>query len=216
MSLRDALELPDEPRLVTRGPLLALAGAAFALASGVVVARTFAVGGWRSSNFFVGVLLAGPALAVAWTLSGPHRQRTLLSGAAVAVAIALVPVASAGATPSTARLSSMVDTIGLPGRVQRETRIGNGRCRSACSEIRRVAVVERLAFAKVYGQVYFALKSRGFEVKLYEYAVGAPARIDAKYKNILVSLELRSLTSNRIRIATVALADGPTPSHSVG
>lgn len=216
MSLRDALEIPDEPRSFTRGPLPALVGAAAALAVGVVAARTFALGGLPSANLVVGSTLALPALLVAWALAGPHRHRTLLTAVAVVAAVALVPLASAGATPSTARLAALVDDIGLPGRVQRETRIGNGRCRIACSEIRRVAVVERLAFAKVHGKVYFALRSRGFEVKLYDYAVGAPARIDAKYKKILVSVELRAVGENRTRVATVVLADGPAPSHSVG
>lgn len=216
MSLREALELPDEPRSITRGPVLAGAGVALVLAAGVVLARTFALGGWRSSNLLVGLVLGVPALAATWLLAGPHRHRTLMSAAAVVVAVALVPIASAGATPSTARLSSIVDAIELPGRVQREVRIGNGRCSNACSEIRRVAVVDRLAFAKVYGQVYFALRTHGFKVKLYKYDVGAPARIDAQYKNILLSVELRSIPTNRTRIATVALADGPTPSTSVG
>ena len=216
MSLRDALDLPDEPRSFSRGPAVAAVGAAVVLAGCVVGARTMALGGWKSSNVVVGVALILPATIAAWALCGPHRQRTLVTGVAAVLAALLVPVAAAGATPSVSRLSSIVDSIGLPGRVTREVRIGNGRCRDACSEIRRVAYTDGPAFAKVYSQTYNALRVRNFELKRYAYAPGAPARIDAKYKKILVSLELRSVSASRTRIAVVVLADGPAPSHSVG
>lgn len=186
------------------------------IAIAVVVARTFAVGGWTSPVLPLGSLLALPATTVAWVLVGNHDRRTTIAAAAMIVGLLAMPVASAGATPSTGRLASIANNLDLPGTVERDVRLGDGRCRPVCSELRRTSVVDGIAFAKARTQVRAALVGHGYSVRVYAHAVGAPQRIDAAKGKVLVSLELRLLNDGRTRIAAVFLAQGPAPNTSVG
>jgi len=215
-ALSHALEIPDDaPRQWRRLPLAVVAAAAW-LVVGVVIARTFALGGMERRVLLVGALLAIPAGLGVWLAAGPHRFRTAASAIAMVLGVALIPLASAGATPSTGRLAELADSIGLPGTTIRDRAIGNGRCRPACSELRRTAVVDGISIVKVRAQVVGALKSAGYEVRVYSHAPNAPQRIDAGGKKVLVSLELRRTTEARTTIAAVFLAQGPAPDHEVG
>lgn len=157
-----------------------------------------------------------PALAVAWLVTGDDQRRTLVAAAAAVVGVAVIPIASAGATPSPARLSAIANAIKLPGRVTHETRLGDGRCRTACSEIRRTALVTGISFKKAYVATITALKGAGYETKEFARAPGAPAVVHAAKGKILVQLELRAGKDGSTRVASIFLADGPTPDTSVG
>lgn len=183
---------------------------------GVVVARSFAIGGWTSPILPLGSLLAIPAMTLAWVLVGNHPRRTTIAAAAMIAGLVAIPVASTGATPSTGRLASIANDIDLPGTIERDVRIGDGRCRPVCSELRRTSVVGGIAFVKARTQVRAALVGHGYSVRVYAHAAGAPQRIDAAKGKILVSLELRLLSDGRTRIAAVFLAQGPAPDTSVG
>ncbi|MBA2607815.1 MAG: hypothetical protein H0U92_02645 [Actinobacteria bacterium] len=215
-ALQHALDLPDEPRRARRGLLIAAIAAVAWMVLGVVVARMLAIGGWKSPLLPLGSLLAIPALTIAWVLAGNHRHRMAITVAAMAVSLVAIPFASAGATPSTGHLASIADDIGLPGKTQREIRIGDGRCRPACSELRRTSVIDGISFVKAVAQARIILLSRGYAVREYGHRVGAPTRIDASRRKVLVSLELQSITPTRTRIAAIFLAQGPTPDTSVG
>ncbi|MDP1794238.1 MAG: hypothetical protein Q8K63_08895 [Acidimicrobiales bacterium] len=210
------LDIPDEPRRVYRSPLTGGVAAAALIALGVVLARTFALGGWSRPTLSVGIATALPALLAAWSVTGPHRLRTVVAAVAAVLGVVAIPIAASGATPSPARLATLADEIGLPGRVTREVRIGDGRCRSACSEIRRTAIAADISFAKAYARTHGALQSAGYETRRFAYSAGAPAIIHARKGKILVQLELRDLGPGRTRLAAVFLADGPTPDTSVG
>ncbi len=210
------LDIPDEPRRERRGPVVAVVAAAVVVAIGVVVARTFALGGWNRPLLAIGCVTALPALVVAWLACGPHRSRTAIAAAAAIVGVVVMPLATSGITPSTARLSALADDLGFPGQVAREVRIGDGRCRAACSEVRRTTIVDGMSFAKAYGLVVGTLKAHGYNTKRYAYAPGAPARIDAARDKLLISLEVRAQRNGRTRIAAVFLAKGPAPDTSVG
>jgi hypothetical protein len=210
------LDIPDEPRRVWRGPVLGGVTAAVWIAVGVVVARTFALGGWTRPALPVVCVVAIPAVLIAWAVTGAVASRAAVAALAAVVGLAVTPLATSGITPSTARLSALADHIGMPGRTVREVRIGDGRCRTACSEIRRISVVEGMSFTKAYGLTLGALKARGYDTKRYAFAPNAPARIDASRGKILVSLELRNQGQGRTRVAAVFLAKGPRPDTSVG
>lgn len=181
-----------------------------------MVARAFAVGGWSSPLLAVGVLVAVPAMLAAWFLMGNHQHRLVAAAVAMLAGLATIPIATSGATPSTGRLAEMADYLALPGKRIREVRIGNGRCRPACSELRRVSVVDGLSFVKVVSQHRIALASRGYAVREYAHDVDEPTRIDAMKGKLTVSLELRQLNDVRTRIAAVFIVAGPTPDTSVG
>ncbi|MEY2470059.1 MAG: hypothetical protein QOF21_2757 [Actinomycetota bacterium] len=215
-TLASALDIPDDEPRVWRGLPAAAIAAALWLVVGVVLVRTFALGGMKSANLIVGASLAVPAMVVAWLCAGPHRPRLLAAAVAMVAGVALIPLASHGATPSPARLAEIADAIGLPGSTVRDSSVGNGRCRPSCTELRRVAVAEGSSFVKVGAQVFAALQTRGFTVKVYPHAVGAPQRIDATSKKLWVSIELRQTTLVKTTIAEVFLAQGPAPDHSVG
>jgi hypothetical protein len=214
-ALERALELPDDEPTPWGWRVAAVAVAAW-IALAVAGARVLALGGYRWPLLIVGSLLAIPAALLAWALASAERHRTWITGAAMLAAVACIPLAITGATPSTARLAEIADGIGLPGRVVRDHRLGNGRCRPACSEIRRVAFVDDDSLAAVEFGVTSAFRRRGYELTIYPHASGVPARIDAKRGRTLVSVEIASITLARTRIATVFIAQGPAPHHSVG
>ena len=215
-ALASALELPDDPPRAWRGPATGAAAAVVWLVAGVVIARTFALGGMTSANLIVGALLGVPAMVLAWLLTGPHRARTAATVVVMIVSVALIPIASHGATPSPQKLAEMADALGLPGRTVRDSSLGNGRCRPACSELRRVAVADGSSFTKVGAEVLATLQTRGFTTRSYPHAPGDPFRIDATSKRLWISIELRRTTSLRTTIAEVFLAQGPAPHHEVG
>ncbi len=215
-ALAAALDLPDEPRRELRGIPAALVAGAIWIAIGIVLARTFAMGGFERSWLAVGATVAVPATIVAWALAGPHRFRTWVAAAVMIVAVALTPLASSGATPSPARLAVIANDLGLPGTTVRDVRIGSGRCRPACSELRRTAVVRDISYAKVRAQITGILRASGFEVRVYAHKVGQPLRIDAKKPRLLASFEVRQVTTSETRVASVFIAKGPPPDHEVG
>jgi hypothetical protein len=215
-ALQRALEIEDEPSRAWRGVPLAIGGAVVCIVAGVVAARTFALGGWPSPLLPIGLLVAVPAMVAAWSLAGNHERRLVITAVAMVAGLVTIPIASSGATPSTGRLVEFANHLSLPGTVVREVRIGSGRCRPACSELRRTSVMDGISFVKVVSQHRIALASRGFTVKEYAHAVGEPTRIDGVRGKIAVSLELRRIDEVRTRIASVFLAEGPTPDTSVG
>jgi hypothetical protein len=215
-ALANALDLPDEPPRAWRSPASAAVAAALWLAIGTVLCRTFALGGWERPRVAVGLVLAAPAAIVAWLLVGAHPRRTLITAVAMLVGLLVIPLASAGATPSPARLRQIADAIGVPGKVVHEVQIGNGRCRPACSELRRTSVASGSSYVKYRAQIEGALTARGFEIKRYARRAGEPDRIDAVSERLLVSVDMRMLDLSRTRIAQIYIARGPKPDHSVG
>ncbi len=212
-----ALDIPeDEPR-AWRGVTAAAAGSAAWVGAGVVLARTFALGGWQRPWLAVGATLAVPAALLAWVLAGPHARRTALTAATMVLGVALVPLVSAGATPSPARLSAMVDDLGLPGETVREVHVGSGRCRPECSEIRRTSVAKGIAFAKVRAQLAGILRASGFDVRVYSHDIGEPVRIDAAKPKLRAQFALVwNPASFETRISSVVIARGPASDHEVG
>jgi hypothetical protein len=210
------LDLPDEPRREWRGVGAAALGAAAVVVVGIVVARTFAFGGFERPWLAVQAVVALPAMVVAWLLAGPHRARTWVTAAAMIVGLALQPVATSGATPSPTRLAQIVDALGLPGTTVREVRIGNGRCRPACSELRRTTVARGMSYASARAEVEGLMRARGFAVKMYGHHAGQPERIDANSDTLRAQFELRESSLAVTRIAQVWIAVGPTPSNTVG
>lgn len=215
-ALGTLLDLPDEPPRQWRGLAASLVGGAVVLVAGVVVARTFALGGWVRPWLAVEAVLALPAMLVVWVLAGPHPQRTWLTTACMVAGLLLQPLAAAGATPSVARLAQIVDSVGLPGEHVRDVRVGNGRCRPACSELRRTSVARGIAYAKARGQVDGALRANGYELKVYGRRAGEPERMDARKGKIFVQIELRQTKLDETRIAQVWITRGPRPSNQVG
>ena len=132
------------------------------------------------------------------------------------LALALQPLATSGATPSTARLQQIIDDIGLPGETIGEVRVGNGRCRPSCTELRRTSVVKGMSYAKVRGQIDGLMRAHGFELKVYGHHPGQPERIDASSDRFLVQLELRDIGLAETRVAQVWIARGPAPEGRVG
>ena len=210
------LDIPDEPPRQRRGVAAALSGAAVVLIAGVVVARTFALGGWVRPWLAVEAVLAVPAMIVAWVLAGPHPRRTWITAAVMMVGVLLQPLAAAGATPSLPRLAQIVDDVGLPGTTIRDVRVGNGRCRPACSELRRTSVARGIAYAKARGQVDSALRAQGYEIKAYGHRAGQPERIDARKGKVFVQIELRHTQLDETRIAQVWITLGPRPDTQIG
>lgn len=210
------LDLPDEPRRRWRGLPVALGAAALVLAGGVVVARTFALGGWERPWLAVQAVVALPAMVTAWLVAGPHRHRTWLTAGVMLAGVVLQPVAVAGVTPSPNRLAAIVDGFELPGETVRDVKIGNGRCRPACSELRRTAVATGMSFTKARAGVEGLLRAHGFTVRFYGYGPGDPLRIDAENDALRAQFELRAVTLDETRIAQVWLAKGPAPAHEVG
>lgn len=209
-------DLPDEPKRQLRGPVAAAVATLVVLVAGVVVARTFALAGSTRPWLTVQLVLAVPAMVVAWLAAGPHRQRTWIVVAAMVVALVLQSVASSGITPSPARAAQLVDDLGLPGELIRETKVGNGRCRPSCSELRRVSVAKNISYAKARANVEGLLRAHGFTVKMYAHAPGAPERIDAANDDFLVQFELRQVAPGETRISAVWLARGPRSDFEVG
>jgi hypothetical protein len=214
--LTGVLEIPDEPLRQWRGLVTAALGGAACIVAGVVLARTFAVGGFVHGRVVLGLCVPIPAAIVAWLLAGADRLRTVVTAVVMVVGVALMPLAASGATPSPARLSAMIDNLRLPGTTQHEVRIGNGRCRPACSEVRRVSTANGSAFAKVSAQVQGALRVRKFTVRLFSHRVGAPTVITAENDKMIANFELRMESLGKTRIAGTFIAKGPTPAHSVG
>lgn len=211
-----SLDIPDEPPRQYRGLAAALAGGSAWLIFGVIGVRTFAVGGWLHARLWIGLCVIVPAMLATWLLADPLRWRTVVTAAVMVVGCLLIPVASAGATPSTSRLAQIADGFHIPGKLVNEVRIGTGRCRPACSEIRRVAMVRGSSFAKVRSYVGTVMRAQGFEVREYGFARGAPARIDAVKAHLAVAFELRAADLDVTRIAETVVALGPAPAHSVG
>ncbi len=214
-ALERALHVADEPSAWPGWRLAAVAVVTW-LVIAVVMSRVFALGGFRSPTLIVGSLLALPAALLAWGLAATERHRTWITALAMMVAVALLPLATHGATPSTGRLAEIADGLQLPGVVARDHRLGNGRCRNACSEIRRVAFVDEEPEAAVEFRITSTLKKRGYQVTLYPHAPLTPQRIDAKRGKILVSIEIRIISVTRTRIAEIFLTEGPAPDTSVG
>jgi hypothetical protein len=214
--LTGILEIPDEPPRQWRGLVSAAIASVAAIVLGIVLARTFALGGFVRGRVLLGLCVPVPAAIVAWGLAGPHRFRTWVTAAAMVVGVACMPIAGAGATPSPARLSHTVDRLGLPGTNVHEVRIGNGRCRPACSEVRRVWKATGSSFVKFSAQVEGALRSREFTVRTFSHRIGAPSIITAENDDLIASFELRAVSLNETRIAGTFIAKGPTPTHSVG
>ncbi|HVT76484.1 MAG TPA: hypothetical protein VHD87_05600 [Acidimicrobiales bacterium] len=210
------LDIPDEPPRVWRGVPAAAISAAACVVAGTVLARTFAVGGLQHARLALGLCVPVPAAIAAWLLAGAHAWRTAVTAVAMVVGIAFMPLASHGATPSPARLSALADHLGLPGVKVHEVRIGNGRCRPSCSEVRRVSTAKGSSFVKTAAELQAALRVRGFTVKLFAHAVGAPTVISAESSRITAEFELRPVDLDVTRIAGTFIAKGPTPAHSVG
>ena len=187
-----------------------------ATVAGSSIARTFALGGTTRPLFAVGVLTAVPPLVIAWLVAGPHAPRMLAAAAAMTLGIAAIPIASSGATPSAARLEQIADGLNLPGRIERNRTLGNGRCRDACSEVRRVTLVEDIAFAKFVGQLHGVLYAKHYTVKEYAHHQGEPLRIDASKGKVLAQFEIRFIDLGKTRVASIFIADGPEPTHRVG
>jgi hypothetical protein len=215
-ALRNALDIPDEPPRQWRGVMQALVGATVLLVVGVVAARTFALGGWVRPWLAIEIVTGVPAAGAAWLLVGPHRRREWVTAGVFVVSLFLLPVGSAGATPSPERLQRIVNAIELPGVTQRDVRVGNGRCRPTCSELRRTAVAKGVSFDKVKAQIEGILRYRGFTVREYGYDTGEPLRIDATSDDYYASFELRNVTPGETRIAHVWIARGPKSEHKVG
>jgi hypothetical protein len=182
----------------------------------VVIARTFAVGGWVRPWLALGALVCIPATVLAWVLAGPLPNRTSLTAALLVVSALSLPVAIAGATPSVGRLTEIADGLEFPGRVAHEVTIGSGRCRPSCSEIRRTIIARGSSLSKFQALAIGALRARHYVVREYPYGPGQPIRVDAKHDKVLVSLEIRSVDLDTTRIAVTFIADGPAPAHSVG
>lgn len=210
------LDLPDEPSFQWRGARTGLLGAAAVLAAGVVAARTFALGGSIRPWLAVQAVLAVPAMLVAWLLIGPHRRRTWITAGVMVAGLLLQGVAASGATPSPARLSRMIDSFGLPGETVRDVHVGNGRCRPACSEVRRVSIARNIAYAKARARIEGLMRAHGFTVTMYGHHAGEPERIDAEKDKLRVQFELRVAKLGETHIAHVWIADGPTPDNEVG
>lgn len=210
------LDLPDEPERQWRGVAAALVGAAVALVVGVVVARTFALGGYARPWLAVQAVVALPALLAAWFFAGPHRLRTVVTVGVVVAGLALQPVATSGTTPSPQRLGDIVDGFGLPGETVRDVHVGNGRCRPACSELRRVSMARGLAYAKARAQVEGLMRARGFEVLMFGHHPGEPERIDARNDHLRAQFELRVVELGVTRISQVWITLGPRPDRQVG
>jgi hypothetical protein len=130
--------------------------------------------------------------------------------------VAAIPAAAAGATPSTGRLMSIANDLGFPGRIEHQTVIGNGRCRPACSELRRDAFVEDSSFASVRGLTLGVLREHRYTFEEYPEQVGGPVRIDASKGKVMISLEITFVSLARTRVAEIFIAKGPAPHHSVG
>ena len=210
------LDIPDEPRRDRRGVPAAAIGAAVCIAMGVVCARTLALGGTVRPWPAVEAVVAVPAMIAAWVLVGPHRQRTWITAGVMVVAVIVQPLAASGATPSPTRLARIVDHLGFPGETRHEVRIGNGRCRPACSELRRVTVVRNQSYVSARADFEGNLRARGFEIRQYGHHAGEAERIDAQNDDYMVQLELRIIGVGVTRVSQVWVARGPTPRHSVG
>jgi hypothetical protein len=214
--LTGILEIPDEPPRAWRGVPSAILGGAIVVVTGVVLARTFGVGGFVRGRVLLGVCVPVPAAIAAWALAGPHRFRTLITALVMVAGVLAMPIAGSGATPSAARLSAMIDGLRLPGEVVHEVRVGNGRCRPACSEVRRTATVRGIAFAKAKARLQVALRLHDFTVREYGHTPGAPTRIDAESDDMLAQFELRMVDLATTRIAIVVIAKGPASDYKVG
>jgi len=210
------LDLPDEPKRRVRGVVTAIIASALVLAGGVIVARTFALGGGTRPWLTVQAVLALPVIVVAWFAAGSHRWRTAITVGAMVVGLGLQPVATAGITPSTRKLASIVDGLSLPGKTVRNVTVGNSRCRPACSELRRITIAKGLSYASARAEVEGNLRARGFTVRMYPHRAGEPERIDAENRVLQAQFELRYLAPAETRIASVWLVKGPTPDTSVG
>jgi hypothetical protein len=214
--LTGILDLPDDTPRPWRGVVAAAIGGVVVIVAGVLLARTFAVGGFERNRPLLGLCIPVPAAIAAWFLAGSHSLRTAITAVVMIVGVAVMPLAASGATPSPARLSAMVDGLGLPGVKVHEMRIGNGRCRPACSEVRRVSTARGIAFAKVAAQLQGALRVRKFTVRLFPHRPGAPTRITAENDDMTAEFELRVVELGETRIAGTFVAKGPPPAHSVG
>lgn len=178
--------------------------------------RTWALGGWTRPWLAAGVVVIIPAIVAAWILAGPIRERTAVVTAVLVVGVVGLPFAVMGATPSTAQLVKITNSMRFPGDVQRDVRVGSGRCRPACSELRRTLLVSGVGFAKARSGVMTSLRYRKFEIKEYGRVAGAPLRIDAQRNKIKISIELREVDLDNTRIALIVLVDGPAPDYEVG
>ena len=206
-ALATALDIPDDEPRVWRGlPAAAIVSAVW-LVGGVVFARTFALGGTTSPHLIVGGLLAVPAMVAAWVLAGPNAPRLVAAVVAMAAGVALMPFASHGATPSPHRLSEITDAIGLPGKTATEKLSGNGRCRPLCSTVERDMYADGMSFAKVRAQTIGILKARGFRVTGDR--VATSPKMD-------ILFQLTSVTLTRTKLHLSVVANGPTPTASVG
>lgn len=181
-----------------------------------MLARTLALGGTVRPWLAIEAVVAVPAMIVAWLLAGPHPQRTWIAAGVMVAALFVQPLAASGATPSPTRLARIVNALGLPGKTTHEVRIGNGRCRPACSELRRVSIVRGESYASARSDFEGNLRARGFDVRLYGHHAGEPERIDASNDKYLVQLELRVVSLGVTRVSQVWVARGPAPAHSVG
>lgn len=210
------LEIPDESPRQWRGPLTAAVAAAVVIVAGVVVARTFALGGTVRPWLTVQAVIALPALLVAWFLCGPHPRRSWIAAAVMLVGLIVQPLATAGVTPSPDRLAQIIDALDLPGETVRDIKVGNSRCRPACSELRRTGVVKGIAFIKAKGQIDSIMRAHGFTVKEYGHRVGEPTRIDVSNDDLLGQFELRFVALGETRIAQVWIARGPASDVEIG
>jgi hypothetical protein len=182
----------------------------------VVIARTLALGGWVRPWLVVGVFVCVPATLLAWSLAGPVPSRTSVTAALLVASVVALPFALSGATPSVGRLAQIADGLEFPGKVAHEVRLGTGRCRPACSEIRRTIIARGSSLSKFQALTVAALRSRGYALREYPYGPGQPIRVDAKHGKVLVSLDIRPVDLDTTRIAATFIADGPAPAHSVG
>lgn len=178
--------------------------------------RAWALGGWTRPWLAAGAVVIVPAMVASWVLAGPIRERNAVVTAVLVVGIVGLPFAVMGATPSTAQLVKITNSMRFPGEVQRDIRVGSGRCRPACSELRRTLLVSGVGFAKARSGVMTSLRYRNFTIKEYGRVAGAPLRIDAQRNKIKISIELREVDLDNTRIALIVLVDGPAPDYEVG
>ena len=209
-ALARALDIPDEEPRSYRGVMPALLASIVWLAVGVALARTFALGGMVRSHLLVGLVVVVPTMVIAWLAVGPSRWRTASVVVAMVVGLALMPLASHGATPSPARLQQVADAIGLPGKTVRDRTAGTGRCRPICSELHRRSVVDGVSFVKARAQVIGILKARQFAV------TESPTKARATRGRLAIQVTLTQTSLDRTTVNLDVFALGPTPAHSVG
>ena len=219
------LDLPEDERApehstrrsARRGALAATIVPALWIGVAIVVARTFAIGGWSNHWLVVGALLALPAAALSWYLIGPGGQRSLWVVAFAVIGLVLVPVASSGATPSTGRLEDVAGSLGLPGRIVRTDGIkGNGRCRPACSELHQVVVTDKSSFTKVRTQVSNALKAREYDVRVYGTSPKEPQRMTARSDKVVIEVVMLRTSTVVTTIELFLFAQGPEGANEIG